>query len=76
MNLLSSTCNLHGGPDFDHNYLVPDMARLSESFRSFTVMRGDAESPWLMCGPRRLDQETEETFTEDGILKARAKRSG
>jgi proline iminopeptidase len=24
---------LHGGPDFDHNYLLPDMDRLSESFR-------------------------------------------
>ena len=23
---------LHGGPDFDHSYLVPDMDRLSESF--------------------------------------------
>lgn len=24
---------LHGGPDFDHNYLVPEMDRLAESFR-------------------------------------------
>lgn len=24
---------LHGGPDFDHSYLVPDMDRLSDSFR-------------------------------------------
>ena len=24
---------LHGGPDFDHNYLVPDLDRLSDSFR-------------------------------------------
>ena len=24
---------LHGGPDFDHRYLVPDMDRLSTSFR-------------------------------------------
>ena len=24
---------LHGGPDFDHNYLLPDMDRLSNSFR-------------------------------------------
>jgi len=24
---------LHGGPDFDHNYLLPDMDRLSDSFR-------------------------------------------
>src|SRR5215204_2037258 len=23
---------LHGGPDFDHNYLLPDMDRLSDSF--------------------------------------------
>ncbi len=23
---------LHGGPDFDHSYLVPDMDRLSDSF--------------------------------------------
>src|ERR1041384_4936774 len=24
---------LHGGPDFDHTYLLPDMDRLSDSFR-------------------------------------------
>jgi proline iminopeptidase len=24
---------LHGGPDFDHNYLLPDMDHLSDSFR-------------------------------------------
>lgn len=24
---------LHGGPDFDHNYLLPDMDRLSDAFR-------------------------------------------
>ena len=24
---------LHGGPDFDHNYLLPEMDRLSDSFR-------------------------------------------
>src|SRR5437667_3047988 len=24
---------LHGGPDFDHSYLLPDMDRLSDSFR-------------------------------------------
>src|SRR5258708_34451380 len=24
---------LHGGPDFDHSYLVPDMDRLADSFR-------------------------------------------
>ena len=24
---------LHGGPDFAHNYLLPDMDRLSDSFR-------------------------------------------
>lgn len=24
---------LHGGPEFDHNYLLPDMDRLSDSFR-------------------------------------------
>jgi proline iminopeptidase len=23
---------LHGGPDFDHSYLVPDLDRLSDSF--------------------------------------------
>jgi proline iminopeptidase len=25
--------NLHGGPDFDHNYLLPDLDRLADSFR-------------------------------------------
>src|SRR5215475_14507294 len=24
---------LHGGPDFDHGYLLPDMDRLSDAFR-------------------------------------------
>ena len=24
---------LHGGPDFDHNYLVPDLDRLAEAYR-------------------------------------------
>lgn len=24
---------LHGGPDFDHNYFLPDMDRLSDAFR-------------------------------------------
>ena len=24
---------LHGGPDFDHSYLLPDMDRLSDTFR-------------------------------------------
>jgi pimeloyl-ACP methyl ester carboxylesterase len=24
---------LHGGPDFDHSYLIPDLDRLSDSFR-------------------------------------------
>jgi proline iminopeptidase len=24
---------LHGGPDFDHRYLLPDMDRLADSFR-------------------------------------------
>jgi len=24
---------LHGGPDFDHTYLLPDMDRLADSFR-------------------------------------------
>ena len=24
---------LHGGPDFDHSYLLPDMDRLSDAFR-------------------------------------------
>jgi proline iminopeptidase len=24
---------IHGGPDFDHSYLLPDMDRLSDSFR-------------------------------------------
>src|SRR5690242_3489218 len=24
---------LHGGPDFDHNYFLPDMDRLADSYR-------------------------------------------
>lgn len=36
---------LHGGPDFDHNYLLPDMDRLSTSFRLiYYDQRGRGES--------------------------------
>jgi proline iminopeptidase len=36
---------LHGGPDFDHNYLLPEMDRLSDSFRLlFYDQRGRGKS--------------------------------
>src|SRR5262249_25711864 len=36
---------LHGGPDFDHSYLVPEMDRLSDSFRLiYYDQRGRGES--------------------------------
>lgn len=38
---------LHGGPGFDHNYLLPDMDRLAEAFRLiYYDQRGRGKSAW------------------------------
>jgi proline iminopeptidase len=43
---------LHGGPDFDHSYLVPDLDRLSDSFHLiYYDQRGRADPP-IVCSPK------------------------
>lgn len=38
---------LHGGPGFDHNYLLPDMDRLADAFRLiYYDQRGRGKSAW------------------------------
>jgi proline iminopeptidase len=38
---------LHGGPSFDHNYLLPDMDRLADAFRLiYYDQRGRGKSAW------------------------------
>jgi proline iminopeptidase len=36
---------LHGGPDFDHGYLLPDLDRLSDAFRLIYYDQRGVESP-------------------------------
>jgi proline iminopeptidase len=50
---------LHGGPDFNHNYLVPDLDRLSSSFRLiYYDQRGRGRSsPGV--SPQAVDIESE-----------------
>jgi proline iminopeptidase len=47
---------LHGGPDFDHRYLLPDMDRLADSFRLIYYdnrsRSGVAPECVRRCGPR------------------------
>jgi proline iminopeptidase len=53
---------LHGGPDFDHNYLLPDMDRLSDSFRLiYYDQRGRGKSG----GAVRPDDVTLQSDIED-----------
>ncbi|HVO43290.1 MAG TPA: hypothetical protein VMT34_11735 [Aggregatilineales bacterium] len=42
---------IHGGPDFDHTYLLPDMDRLSDSYGLIYYDQGDAESLWVEHSP-------------------------
>jgi len=59
---------LHGGPDFDSRYLVPDMDRLSDSFRLiYYDQRGRGRSAE---GVRPEDVTLESEMTDlDGVLK-------
>jgi proline iminopeptidase len=53
---------LHGGPDFDHTYLLPDMDRLSESYRLiYYDQRGRGQSR----GELRLEETSIEQYVED-----------
>lgn len=36
---------IHGGPDFDHIYLLPDMDRLADSYRLIYYDAGDSRQP-------------------------------
>ncbi len=44
---------VHGGPDFNHAYLLPEMDRLADSFRLvYYDQRGRGRS---FCGPQDYD---------------------
>ena len=55
---------LHGGPDFDHNYLLPDMHRLSASFRIiYYAQRGRGKSSRnVQPEDVRIESEIEEFY--------------
>lgn len=47
---------IHGGPDFDHSYLLPDLDRLADSFRLIYYDqrgRGRSADPQIKCCPRK-----------------------
>jgi proline iminopeptidase len=53
---------IHGGPDFDHTYLLPDMDRLSDSYRLiYYDQRGRGRSR----GELRLEEISIEQTIED-----------
>ena len=53
---------LHGGPDFDHSYLLPDMDRLADTFRLlYYDQRGRGKS----AGNVRPDEVTIQSEVED-----------
>lgn len=59
---------IHGGPDFDHNYLLPDMDRLAGGYRLvYYDQRGRGKSR----GEVHLDEITIEKYVEDldGVRK-------
>ena len=44
---------VHGGPDFDHRYLLPDLDRLADSFRLiYYDQHAAAADPPTVFGPR------------------------
>jgi proline iminopeptidase len=53
---------LHGGPSFDHNYLLPDMDRLADLFRLiYYDQRGRGKSPWkIQPAPVSLESEMDD----------------
>lgn len=44
---------LHGGPDFDHGYLLPGLDRLADAFRLIYYDQRGREDPAIMCSPRK-----------------------
>ena len=53
---------IHGGPDFDHTYLLPDMDRLSDVYRLiYYDQRGRGQSR----GELRLEEISIERYVED-----------
>ena len=56
---------LHGGPDFDHGYLLPDLDRLADSFRLiYYDQRGRGRS-----GDQLLSEEVTLTSDVDAWLR-------
>jgi proline iminopeptidase len=53
---------LHGGPGFDHNYLLPDLDRLADAFRLiYYDQRGRGKSTWnVPPAPVSLESEMED----------------
>ena len=50
---------LHGGPDFNHNYLLPDLDRLASAFRLiYYDQRGRGKSSWGVA-PEAVDIDSE-----------------
>lgn len=43
---------LHGGPTFDHNYLLPDMDHLSDSFRLIYYDQRGRANLWARYGSK------------------------
>lgn len=53
---------IHGGPDFDHRYLLPDMDRLSDSFR---LVYYDQRGRGMSAGNVRPEDVSIESDVED-----------
>jgi proline iminopeptidase len=43
---------LHGGPDFDHGYLLPDLDRFADAFRLIYYDQRKVGNPLNECSPR------------------------
>jgi proline iminopeptidase len=57
---------LHGGPDFDHRYLLPDMDRLSDSYRLiYYDQRGRGKSVVGAVQPEDINHHSEIQDLED-----------
>ncbi len=54
---------LHGGPDFDHSYLLPDMDRLADAFR---LIYDDQIRVWTSRRCFSSEKATDETIEVRG----------
>jgi pimeloyl-ACP methyl ester carboxylesterase len=69
---------LHGGPDFDHSYLLPELDRLSDSFHLiYYHQRGrgrsaDRVQPRSGATVRKGDRKAEVEFHQTGHSQVRA----